>query len=551
MNRKTIRILMLLLVAMSLGIGEVKGTTVKNVKYMDWDDTQKKLVEKTTPDDVNVTVLTGGKCVDLGVVGTEWNMTDVWYVCNTPATESNPNGLYFNGDTRTYAINLAYYCNVHLILADGCTMTVKGFGGIGGTYSNLFIYGQGGKDADGNSDEGKLNVEGMNINYSAIGYLSGLTINGGQVTATSESSTGTIYSGGVTINGGQVTANASMSNAIYAYQGNIAINGGQVTATTSTGNAIRATQGNIAINGGQVTATSSEPDGIYARNKLTLGWTNPTDYIFCSSYNEASMETVSGKKFAVYNDNLFMYVIGSASDKTSFSNISSLGNRIYPFEGELVPVGSVKYYAYNLSSGSDSYKPLNPGVSVYLVTGIAYNQSTKQYEAVLSEAQPGVVSNVPVIFGADKLPNSIALKKEDATVSLSATPSKNFIACDGTKKVSELLPSGVKFADVYFFGLSGNSFKRVLLGSDDVHPAGTCFLFIPKDDFNNPPSSAPAGVRGIGIETDGTTSLIGNGQLTTDHAASAQWYSLDGRRLDKAPKTKGVYIRNGKKLVIK
>ena len=95
--------------------------------------------------------------------------------------------------------------------------------------------------------------------------------------------------------------------------------------------------------------------------------------------------------------------------------------------------------------------------------------------------------------------------------------------CDGAKKVSELLPSGVNFADVYFFGLSGNSFKRVLLGSDDVHPAGTCFLFISKDDFNNPPSSAPAGVRGIGIETDGTTSLIGNGQLTTDHAASAQW----------------------------
>lgn len=57
---------------------------------------------------------------------------------------------------------------------------------------------------------------------------------------------------------------------------------------------------------------------------------------------------------------------------------------------------------------------------------------------------------------------------------------------------------------------------------------------------------------GLGIgEAKGTTSLIGNGQLTTDHAASAQWYSLDGRRLDKAPKTKGVFIRNGKKLVIK
>lgn len=546
---------MLLLVAMSLGIGEAKSQAVQKVKYMGWDDEQKKLVEMTTPEGVNVTVLTGGEDVTLGVVGTEGNMTDVWYVCNTPATESNPNGLYF-GSSDLNAISLAKYCNVHLILADGCTMTVKGSGGIYGADSNLFIYGQGGKDADGNSDEGKLNVEAMDIDFSAIGYLSGLTINGGQVTATSKSKsstgkTGTIYSGGVTINGGQVmvsnTSDSEGSNAISIYQGNIAINGGQVTATSSKSNGIKAND--IAIYGGQVTATSSAPDGIRANNKLTLGWTNPTDYILCISYNNAPMETVSGKSFAVYNyDDVFMYVIGAASGKTSFSSISSLGNRIYPFEGKLVPVGSDKYYAYNLSSGS--YKPLNPGVSVYLVTGIAYNQSTKQYEAVLSEAQPGVVSDVPVIFGADKLPNSIALK-EDATVSLSATPSENFIACDGAKKVSELLPSGVNFADVYFFGLSGNSFKRVLLGSDDVHPAGTCFLFISKDDFNNPPSSAPAGVRGIGIETDGTTSLIGNGQLTTDHAASAQWYSLDGRRLDKAPKTKGVYIRNGRKLVIK
>lgn len=358
-----------------------------------------------------------------------------------------------------------------------------------------------------------------------------------------------IYGGKVTV----TTNNPSSSWDCIHASSNLDIYSGQVTVTTLTDGLYA---DNIVIYGGQVTATSTSANGINtgidADTKITLGWTNPTDWIFSNSYNNASMETVSGKSFAVYNnDDVFMYVIGAASGKTSFSSISSLGNRIRPFEGKLVPVGSDKYYAYNLSSGSDSYKPLNPGVSVYLVTGIAYNQSTKQYEAVLSEAQPGVVPDVPVIFGADKLPNSIALKKEDATVSLSATPSENFIACDGAKKVSELLPSGVNFADVYFFGLSGNSFKRVLLGSDDVHPAGTCFLFIAKDDFNNPPSSAPAGARGIGIETDGTTSLIGNGQLTTDHAASAQWYSLDGRRLDKAPKTKGVYIRNGKKLVIK
>ncbi len=32
---------------------------------------------------------------------------------------------------------------------------------------------------------------------------------------------------------------------------------------------------------------------------------------------------------------------------------------------------------------------------------------------------------------------------------------------------------------------------------------------------------------------------------------SDSWYSLDGRKLNGEPKTKGIYIKNGKKTVIK
>jgi hypothetical protein len=41
--------------------------------------------------------------------------------------------------------------------------------------------------------------------------------------------------------------------------------------------------------------------------------------------------------------------------------------------------------------------------------------------------------------------------------------------------------------------------------------------------------------------------LIDNGQLTMGNS----WYTLDGRRLDRKPTQKGVYIVNGKKVVIK
>ena len=46
-------------------------------------------------------------------------------------------------------------------------------------------------------------------------------------------------------------------------------------------------------------------------------------------------------------------------------------------------------------------------------------------------------------------------------------------------------------------------------------------------------------------ETTGVRS-IDNGQLTIDN-----WYDLNGRKLDKMPTKKGVYIMNGKKVVVK
>ena len=44
---------------------------------------------------------------------------------------------------------------------------------------------------------------------------------------------------------------------------------------------------------------------------------------------------------------------------------------------------------------------------------------------------------------------------------------------------------------------------------------------------------------------------IDNGQLTIDNWAAAAWYDMQGRKLDGKPTAKGLYIHNGKKVVIK
>lgn len=60
----------------------------------------------------------------------------------------------------------------------------------------------------------------------------------------------------------------------------------------------------------------------------------------------------------------------------------------------------------------------------------------------------------------------------------------------------------------------------------------------------------PSGSRGfIGIGDDETTGLIPS--LSTKGEGSGFWYSLDGRRLSAQPTQKGVYVRNGQKIIIK
>lgn len=54
--------------------------------------------------------------------------------------------------------------------------------------------------------------------------------------------------------------------------------------------------------------------------------------------------------------------------------------------------------------------------------------------------------------------------------------------------------------------------------------------------------------HGITTQIDDASHLIDNGQLTTDHA---DWYNLNGQKLSGMPSANGLYIKNGKKVIIK
>ena len=296
------------------------------------------------------------------------NRTDheTWYVLPANATYNYTNGLELYG-------------KVHLILADGATMTIgtdsKPVVGKEAIYvlGDLDIYGQSGQSGTLNATTstydaiyptGDLAINGGVINAKSDGYRGiksehFLTINGGTVTSTSTVDIGIYASYLITINGGTVTAtgaDAGLScgtgldeNALIPGSGNtgceIIINGGIVTAT-GTQLGIRPA-GDLIINGGQVTGiggTGETDGGLYSCNgNIILGWTNPTDFIKASSYlarNDQTsgmvVKTAEGQRFVAYDgDNASAIVSGTVNDVTLLA-----GKTLRPLDGNYVSVNS-------------------------------------------------------------------------------------------------------------------------------------------------------------------------------------------------------------------
>ncbi len=205
--------------------------------------------------------------------GTETSLAVGWYFVGQPTVAFD------------HTITLDGNGDVNLILADGCTMNIGSSGSrINGNGiareslgdQALTIYGQ-------TAGTGTLSIYIDNSNNNGI-VAKAVTINGGNVTidANGKWSTGiNAGDGNIIINSGNVNVTGDNTWGLYA-QGNVNVNGGNVNATGGS-SGIRTDYGDITINGGNVTATGSN-NGIQSSNGITLGYTNPTDYILVSSY---------------------------------------------------------------------------------------------------------------------------------------------------------------------------------------------------------------------------------------------------------------------------
>ena len=133
---------------------------------------------------------------------------------------------------------------------------------------------------------------------------------------------------------------------------------------------------------------------------------------------------------------------------------------------------------------------------------------------------------------------------EEQTVTLRVNESADAVDYDtehyfGTNEAKEFTSDDMANANYYV--LDGKNFTWVK--DAGTLPANRCWLQIA------PSAAAYAPALSIRFESDDTTGID---TVDANAANGAEgWYDLNGRRLQGKPATKGVFIQNGKKVVIK
>ena len=543
------------------------------VDYLDWDVTQKKLVNKNTKDlspTPKVYFLMGGGATTLD---------GGWYVVNDWNTILDKDN---NSIDAAYTGQLKFTGDAHLILADGSEMTVTntatGESAIYGDNASLTICAQSEGEGMGDLLAINYNSDGIYVNATGSGDA-GITINSGIVGSIGQYHGFYAKSSGgnatVTVNGGEIhggndgfVAESASGNATVTFNGGLvnAAGGTDVTigATSISGNAT------VAINGGQINSdVSGQP--IVARSnfgaaKIILGWTAPSDYIQALKYIVSDGGTVSvadGQYLADYSLDKVDNVYSGTLDDTELGAIAR--QTLYP----AMPIAGGEKYVSVCSTNGD-WK-LMDGVKAYVVTG--YDTTTGT--VTLSEAPLGGLPNgVPVILMKDAdgdgspdgnlgatftLVGADTTEAENIENSVPTTISPLFTAGDGTKTMAQLIFEATgsnDTSDYLVFVLEKGVFKMAAFSDDQVPSADKCFLIVSKLDVllmirNGVAPAAAAGARTIAFDLGGSDDT-GIERLTFGSSLNGgEWYDLQGRRLDVSPKQKGVYIYQGKKVVIK
>lgn len=169
-----------------------------------------------------------------------------------------------------------------------------------------------------------------------------------------------------------------------------------------------------------------------------------------------------------------------------------------------------------------------------------YISAVSKSEVTLTKADPQAVpENTPIVLYNPADTTTTALLIPDAEVTLADVSIADRDIICGTTEDRTFTADETAAADYYI--CNGKEFVKVR-GAGTI-PANRVYL-----KFMHAAAAAPRLVFGFGGTIPGTTGI---GSVENGEQGNESWYDLNGRKLQGKPTQKGLYIKNGKKVVIK
>ena len=354
---------------------------------------------------------------------------------------------------------------------------------------------------------------------------------GGKLSVNGDENAIYCYSGSLTIYGqslqsGILNATANLNDAIYAPSGNITINGGNINAQSKHNTAINASN-NITINGGNVLAIGCNYS--FNASTITLGWTNATDRIDASRpYACPTLKVKDGLAFADEDGNLYSGTIYSGP---RYQNYELAGKTMQPAVAlAMNSAGIMTYaspYALDLSNVNayvvSSFNSGNSTLTLSKVTEAPAN--TGLLLKAKSNEQKGTTVALPLKASAEAIASNmlVGVLSSETVVPRTDGDYTNFILANG----------GTYGIDWY------------TLSEDGVIGANKAYLQLLKADLTN------LAREFTWVYDDGeTTEMNEELRMKNEEFNATGWYTLEGRKLDGKPTKKGLYIHNGRKVLV-
>ena len=212
---------------------------------------------------------------------------------------------------------------------------------------------------------------------------------------------------------------------------------------------------------------------------------------------------------------------GNYVGQTTESNIFTL------YQGYPVEIAAQSFATYY--SDDEALYLEDTDAQLYTITAVSGQTATAQPISVAPAGTPVLVKN----NSADPEKTTVLLIPTTDQQPDAVTPYTGF---KGTVEGQQI--SSTATTDCYV--MTGKQF--VWLKDAGTIAAQRCWLEVPKTSAQSAPVISIV-IDGMSTGIDGLTPTLSEGE--------GDWYDLNGRKLNKKPTAKGVYVVNGKKVVVK